>query len=98
LTATTDGRRVRDRDDAVSLEHDNRKGRRTMGADEHGWTIWTRGPSTGWAEPTQEGGRWASREHAEKAAAELRAKLAEHFEIRVLPKGRHPDDGDDGDD
>jgi hypothetical protein len=66
-----------------------------MGADEQSWTIWTRGPSVGWSEPTQEHAPWATREHADKAAEQLRAKLAEHFEVRVVRKGRHPDDGDD---
>ena len=66
-----------------------------MGADEHNWTIWTRGPSAGWTEPTQENARWEFREHAEKAAGELRAKLSHGVEVRVLPRGRHPDDTDD---
>jgi hypothetical protein len=66
-----------------------------MGGAEHGWTIWTRGPSVGWSEPTGDHPHWPTREHAETAAAELRAKLAEHFEVRVVRKGRHPDDGDD---
>lgn len=66
-----------------------------MGADDPTWTIWTRGPSVGWREPTHEPTSWATKEHAEHAASELRAKLSEHFEVRVLQKGRHPDDGED---
>jgi hypothetical protein len=67
-----------------------------MGADEHNWTIWTRGPSAGWTEPTGIHARWGIREHAEKAAEELRAKVSHEVEVRVLPKGQHPHDTDDG--
>jgi aromatic ring-cleaving dioxygenase len=66
-----------------------------MAADEHGWTIWTRGPSAGWSEPTEDHAHLPTREHAEKAAEQLREKLAEHFEVRVVRTGRHPDDGHD---
>jgi hypothetical protein len=59
-----------------------------MDANEQAWTIWARGPSTGWSEPTQGYPAWETRDSGESGVQRLR-KALESVHRR---KGQRSDD------